>query len=146
MLAELIREVGAERVGIRAVTGNAFERHLRQQPLTLHAPDAAHRPTAPVYIHVVEGATGGDRNFGAPFDYALLRRNFRGTYIANNGYDIATAEGAVAGGRTDLVAFGKAFLANPDLVARLASVRRSMHPTRRPSTAEVPGATPTIRH
>jgi len=54
-----------------------------------------------------------------PFDYGLLRRNFRGTYIANNGYDFATAAAAVASGRADLIAFGKAFLANPDLVARL---------------------------
>jgi 2,4-dienoyl-CoA reductase-like NADH-dependent reductase (Old Yellow Enzyme family) len=54
---------------------------------------------APVYIHVVEGATGGERNFGEPFDYGLLHRNFRGTYIASNGYDFATATDAIASGR-----------------------------------------------
>ncbi len=36
------------------------------------------------YIHVVEGATGGPRDY-APFDYAALRRSFGGAYIANNG-------------------------------------------------------------
>ncbi len=74
---------------------------------------------APAYIHVVEGATGGDRDFGGPFDYAALRRKFRGAYIANNGYTPGTAREAVESGRADLVAFGKSFIANPDLVARL---------------------------
>jgi N-ethylmaleimide reductase len=67
----------------------------------------------------VEGATGGARDFGAPFDYAALRKGFRGTYIANNGYTPETARTAVEGGAADLVAFGKPFLANPDLVERL---------------------------
>jgi N-ethylmaleimide reductase len=74
---------------------------------------------APVYIHVIEGATGGDRNFVNPFDYVDLRRRFRGTYIANNGYTLDLAKAAIETDRADLVAFDKAFLANPDLVTRL---------------------------
>ncbi|WP_431281826.1 alkene reductase [Humitalea sp. 24SJ18S-53] len=70
------------------------------------------------FIHVVEGATGGPRDV-APFDYAALRRSFKGAYIANNGYTRAMAIEAVAEGRADLVAFGRPFIANPDLVARL---------------------------
>jgi N-ethylmaleimide reductase len=69
------------------------------------------------YIHMIEGATQGDRN-AVPVDYAGLRRSFRGAYIANNGYDRAMASEAVAGGRADLVAFGRLFIANPDLVER----------------------------
>ncbi|MCB8823245.1 alkene reductase [Microvirga rosea] len=69
------------------------------------------------YIHVIEGATGGDRNAVA-VDYAGLRAAFRGTYIANNGYDHATASEAVASGRADLVAFGRLYIANPDLAER----------------------------
>lgn len=69
------------------------------------------------YIHMIEGATQGDRN-AVPVDYAGLRRAFRGTYIANNGYDRAMAAEAVASGRADLVAFGRLFIANPDLVER----------------------------
>jgi N-ethylmaleimide reductase len=72
----------------------------------------------PVYIHVIEAATGGDRNI-AQFDYSVLPRKFGGTYIANNGYTSALAEEAIDQGKADLVAFGKLFLANPDLVARL---------------------------
>jgi N-ethylmaleimide reductase len=70
------------------------------------------------YIHVVEGATGGARdNF--PFDFVALRKSFRGAYIANNGYDRDMAIEAVERGAADLVAFGRPFIANPDLVERL---------------------------
>jgi N-ethylmaleimide reductase len=70
------------------------------------------------YLHVVEGATGGPRDV-APFDYTSIRRAFKGVYIANNGYSGAMAAEAVASHTVDAVAFGKAFIANPDLVERL---------------------------
>ena len=70
------------------------------------------------FIHVVEGATGGPRD-NVPFDWAALRKSFSGAYIANNGYTRDMAIEAVSEGRADLVAFGKAFIANPDLVERL---------------------------
>ncbi|WP_298353205.1 alkene reductase [Rhodoblastus sp.] len=70
------------------------------------------------YIHVIEGATQGARDF-APFDYAALRKAFRGAYIANNGFSRDMAVEAVEAGAADLVAFGRPFIANPDLVERL---------------------------
>jgi N-ethylmaleimide reductase len=69
------------------------------------------------YIHVVEGATGGPRDVGA-FDFAALRAAFSGAYIANNGYSRQMAVEALAENRADLIAFGRLFLANPDLVER----------------------------
>ncbi|WP_343312528.1 alkene reductase [Brucella sp. BE17] len=79
------------------------------------------------YIHIIEGATGGARDFqqgAAPFDYARLKQVYRDAggkaqWMVNNGYDRALAEDAVASGRADLVAFGKPFISNPDLVLRL---------------------------
>ncbi|MGJ4895704.1 MULTISPECIES: alkene reductase [unclassified Bradyrhizobium] len=71
-----------------------------------------------VYIHVIEGATGGPRDV-APFDYASLRKRFKGTYIANNGYDLALANKQLDANAADLIAFGRPFIANPDLVERL---------------------------
>src|SRR3546814_12087817 len=65
---------------------------------------------------LIEGATGGDRNFGPAFDYAALRKRFRNTWIANNGYTLEMAEAALAGKQADLIAFGRPFIANPDLV------------------------------
>src|SRR6185436_13392548 len=70
------------------------------------------------YIHVVEGATGGPRD-NAPFDYASLRRRFKQAYIANNGYDFELATRVLAADAADLIAFGKPFISNPDLVERL---------------------------
>ena len=77
------------------------------------------------YIHVIEGATGGPREVeGRPFDYAAFKAAYRhaggkGAWMVNNGYTLASAQEAVASGRADMVAFGKAFIANPDLVERL---------------------------
>ena len=70
------------------------------------------------YVHVVEGATGGARD-NHPFDFVALRNSFRGAYIANNGYDRDMAIDAVQRGDADLIAFGRPFIANPDLVERL---------------------------
>ncbi|MCZ7497344.1 alkene reductase [Agrobacterium tumefaciens] len=70
------------------------------------------------YLHVVEGATGGPRDV-APFDYDALRQRFKNTYIANNGYDLELATARLNEGKADLFAFGRPFIANPDLVERL---------------------------
>ena len=69
------------------------------------------------YLHIIEGDTGGVPV--PPFDYAKLKRLFGGIVIANNGFDKARANEAIAQGRADLIAFGKPFISNPDLVIRL---------------------------
>ena len=96
------------------------------------------------YIHVVEGQTQGARDY-APFDYAALRRAFSGAYIANNGYDREMAIEAVRDGRADMVAFGRWFISNPDLVERLSAGRSSTPSIARLSTAAASTAIPTIR-
>src|SRR3546814_15049673 len=50
---------------------------------------------------------------------AQIRSQFGGPVIVNENYDIATAHDMVAAVQADAAAFGKAFIANPDLVARL---------------------------
>ena len=70
------------------------------------------------YLHVIEGQTQGPRKVEGGFDLTLLRKLFRGTYIANNGYDLELAQRARRENTADLIAFGRAFIANPDLVAR----------------------------
>jgi N-ethylmaleimide reductase len=79
------------------------------------------------YIHVIEGATGGDRDYRQglqAFDYDALRAAYRdaggrGAWMVNNGYDLDLAQRALASGRADLVAFGRPYISNPDLVRRL---------------------------
>ena len=70
------------------------------------------------YLHVVEGATAGPRD-AMPFDFDALRSRFKQTYLANNGYTAALADARLQRGQIDLAAFGRDFIANPDLVRRL---------------------------
>ncbi|MEW7848756.1 alkene reductase [Massilia aurea] len=71
------------------------------------------------YLHVVEGATGGSRDVPADIDLDALRALFAGPYIGNNNYDLELAIARRAAGKIDGVAFGRPFIANPDLVERL---------------------------
>jgi 2,4-dienoyl-CoA reductase-like NADH-dependent reductase (Old Yellow Enzyme family) len=52
-----------------------------------------------------------------------LRAAFGGVYIANEGFDQASAEAALTAGTADAIAFGKSFIANPDLPRRLREGR-----------------------
>lgn len=54
-------------------------------------------------------------------DYDDLRRRFNGAYTGNNKMTLDLAEKELAEGHADLFAFGRPFIANPDLVDRLAS-------------------------
>ena len=70
------------------------------------------------FIDFVEGQTGSTRNLEG-FDFALARKRFRGSYVANNRYTREMALQAIASGAADAVAFGVPFIGNPDLPARL---------------------------
>lgn len=112
-------EIGADRTGIRIspVTPANDLTDSNPQKLFDYIVDGLSAEKL-VYIHVVEGATGGPRD-AVPFDYASLRKRFHGTYIANNGYDLKLANDVLAKNEADLIAFGKLFISNPDLVERL---------------------------
>jgi len=110
---------GAGRTGIRLspVTPANDVSDSNPQPLFEHIVDQLNALKL-IYIHVIEGATGGARD-NAAFDYGSLRKRFSGTYIANNGYDLALANKVLDANAADLIAFGKPFISNPDLVERL---------------------------
>lgn len=115
----VVAEAGAERTGIRIspVTPANDISESNPQALYNHIVDGL-AALKLVYLHVVEGATGGPRDI-APFDYAGLRKRFPGAYIANNGYDFDLATKVLDANAADLIAFGKPFISNPDLVERL---------------------------
>jgi len=71
------------------------------------------------YLHLVEGETGGSRELPKGGDIAKLRSHFDGIYIANNGYNYELAQTQLDCDAVDLIAFGKAFISNPDFVERL---------------------------
>lgn len=117
--AAVVEEVGAERTGIRISPVSPANGVSSSDPQTQFDYIVDQLSTLDlVYLHVVEGATGGPRDVAA-FDYDSIRRRFKNTYIANNGYDLDLAETRLAEGKADLFAFGRPFIANPDLVERL---------------------------
>ncbi|PZU19164.1 MAG: alkene reductase [Shinella sp.] len=119
--AAVAEEIGAERTGIRLSPVSPANGISSSDPQAQYDYIVDQLEALGIaYIHVVEGATGGPRDV-APFDYASLRRRFSRTYIANNGYDLEVATSNVEEGKADLIAFGRPFIANPDLVERLQS-------------------------
>lgn len=71
-----------------------------------------------LYIHLVDHSTMGT----PPVESSVvqkIRAAFKGTLILSGGYDAERAEGDLQSGLADLIAFGRSFLANPDLVERL---------------------------
>ncbi|HCL85447.1 MAG TPA: alkene reductase [Comamonadaceae bacterium] len=118
--------VGADRTGLRLSPVTPANDIVDADPQPLY--EYLARQLAPLglaFIHVIEGSTGGPREVeGRPFDYDAFKAAYRsaggkGAWIVNNGYDGEMAAQAVASGRADAVAFGRAFISNPDLVERL---------------------------
>jgi N-ethylmaleimide reductase len=117
--AAVVDAIGAERTGIRIspvspANGVSSSDPQQQFNYVVDQLDAL----GLVYLHVVEGATGGPRDV-APFDFGALRQRFKNTYIANNGYDLNLAASRLNDNKADLIAFGRPFIGNPDLVERL---------------------------
>jgi N-ethylmaleimide reductase len=71
-----------------------------------------------IYIHMVDHSSMGAPT--VPADFKLkLRAAFDGLFILSGGFDHERAEQALLDKRGDLIAFGRPFLANPDLVAQM---------------------------
>lgn len=124
LMTAVCDEIGPGRTGLRlspVTPANDIGQDSDPQALFEHVI----RQLAPLgfaFIEVVEGSTGGPRDF-APFDFDALRKLWPGKWIVNNGYDRQMALTAVATGRADAVSFGKAFISNPDLGRRLREER-----------------------
>jgi N-ethylmaleimide reductase len=125
VMTAVSKEIGGGRTGVRLspitpVNGAA------QDSNAAALFDHIMRHLAPLnlaYIHVIEGQTGGARDLTdkgvAPFDYAAMRAHFKGAWMVNNGYSLQMAQDTLAKGEADLIAFGRPFIANPDLGRRL---------------------------
>ena len=72
-----------------------------------------------LYCHMVEPRmkTVGEK-FECPHSLVPMRKAFNGTFIDTGGFDREEGNKAVGEGRADLIAFGRWFLANPDLPKR----------------------------
>lgn len=73
------------------------------------------------YLHLLDGLAFGFHELGEPLTLADFRAVFSGPLMGNCGYDQEMAEAAIARGDADLIAFGRPFISNPDLVERFAN-------------------------
>lgn len=133
----VVAEIGAGRVGIRLSPVTPSNDIADSNPQAVFGHLVAELNKRGIaFIHFVEGATGGARDVPG-FDFAGARQAFKGVYIANNGYDRDMAIDAVESGRADAVAFGRMYIANPDLVQRFKTGAALNTPN--PQTFYVPG-------
>jgi N-ethylmaleimide reductase len=108
--------IGTGRLGVRLSPLNSYNDITDSEPLRTFGYAAAELGRRGIaYLHLSQLGDAGD------FDWPTLRRAFAGPVILNGGYDAAKAEAAIADGGADLVSFGVAFLANPDLPERFRS-------------------------
>jgi N-ethylmaleimide reductase len=112
----------SRRVGVRISPNGVFNDmgspNYREQ--FLHAATALDRMDLG-YLHVVDGLGFGFHKLGEPMTLADFRGVFRGPIVGNCGYTLETAEAAVQEGLADLIAFGRPYISNPDLVERFAN-------------------------
>jgi 2,4-dienoyl-CoA reductase-like NADH-dependent reductase (Old Yellow Enzyme family) len=74
------------------------------------------------YVHLIDGAAFGVHKQGPLLQLADVRRVYRaGALIGNCGYSPQSAEAAVSAGDADMIAIGRPYMSNPDLVERVAN-------------------------
>lgn len=125
-LAEVVEAVASEwpagRVGVRIAPNGGFN--------DMGAPDFREQFThvasqldafGLAYLHIMDGLAFGFHQLGDPMTLSEFRSVFRGPLIGNCGYTKESAEAAIAAGLADLVAFGRPYISNPDLVERFAN-------------------------
>ena len=112
----------ADRVGVRLSPNGVFN-DMGSPDFRETFTDAANRLNAfnLAYLHVVDGLAFGFHELGAPMQLPEFRAVFSGALMGNCGYTAEAAESAIASENADLIAFGRPFLSNPDLVERFAN-------------------------
>ena len=114
-----IAAIGKDKVGIRLSPFGVFNDMPLYPEMEADYTYLAQKLNAAglLYIHLVDHSSMGAPKVPDSMK-ATFRSVFKGALILSGGYDAARAESDLAAGKCDLIAFGKAFLANPDLVER----------------------------
>jgi len=116
VLRALADAIGADRVGFRISPGNPYNGMDPSDPAATFGPFVkAADALGLAFCHVVD--------MGLPDldTLALLRANFSGPIIANNNLKADSARALLDAGQAEAVSFGRAYIANPDLVERIAA-------------------------
>jgi N-ethylmaleimide reductase len=121
LLLEVIKVVisvwGSDRVGLRISPLNSYNSMIDSDPVGLVTWLAKRLNECQLaYLHVMRGDFFQQQSGDV---LTPIREHYQGVLISNMGYDASEAEAAIASGAIDAVAFGTAFLANPDLPARI---------------------------
>lgn len=120
VIEAVVNEIGADRVGIRL---SPFADYMEcgdsnPEALGLYLAQAMNSQGI-LYCHMVEPRMKTlEGIFECTESLTPMRKAFKGTFIVAGGYSREEGNKAVAEGRTDLVAYGRTFLANPDLPRR----------------------------
>ncbi len=116
VLQAMVAVAGAGRVGMRICPDNPFnDLHDAQPQITFDYLLASAAALSLAYLHVIRLPAGRVDNI------ALGQRYFGEKLIVNESYDYQEASGVVAAGAAQAVSFGRAYVANPDLVERWRS-------------------------
>jgi len=123
LLGEVVQAVtavfGTQRVGVRLSPNGAFN--------DMGTPEYRELFTYTIqqleflglgFLHIMDGLGFGFHQLGEPMTLEEIRPLFSGTLIGNVGYTRDTAEARIAADQADMIAFGRPFIANPDLVER----------------------------
>ncbi len=122
VIQAVIQEIPAERVGVRLAPNGVFN--------DMGSPDYRENFTyvaqqlnnyGLAYLHVMDGLAFGFHELGEPMTLDDFRQVFDGPLMGNCGYTQETAEQAIADGKADLIAFGRPYISNPDLVERFSN-------------------------
>ncbi|KAK9756170.1 hypothetical protein RND81_01G078500 [Saponaria officinalis] len=116
----IVNEIGADKVGLRLSPFTNYMEAIDSNPeaLGIYLAKSLNKYGI-LYCHMIEPRL---EKFGAvkqiPLSLEPMRNAFSGTFIANGGYEREDGNKVVSNGYTDLIAFGRLFLANPDLPRR----------------------------
>ena len=136
VIAAVSRVWGSDRVGLRLSPLNSYNSMIDSDPIGLSTWLAQRLNDFDLaYLHLMRGDFLQQQRGDV---MTPVRENYRGVLIGNMGYTPDEASAAIAQGKVDGVAFGTAFLANPDLPVRIAAGAPLNAP--QPASFYTPGA------
>ena len=125
VLDAVIDVFGKDRVGVRLSPYGTFNDMSDSNPIELftHVIDQLNQRQIAFLDMIEPRATtaggGDDLNANAPSANKLFRKKFKGIFISAGGYNPGDAKKAIEVGEVDAIAFGRIFIANPDLPKRI---------------------------
>jgi N-ethylmaleimide reductase len=124
VVEKVVAAIGASKVGIRVSPYGVFNDMIIYPELDTSYTEFAKRLSALkiAYMHIVDHSSMGAPEVKGTVK-ELIRKNFQGALILSGGYVRERAERDLVDKKADLIAFGRAFISNPDLVEKLKANR-----------------------